>query len=109
GCELSARLRRLEQARRRCEPGAEPALVRAQPLDNVRGAERIRVAEGTAAERRPAQAEDRADVAVARGTEDALPQAVRRLVHHLQRAALGDLGGRRRAALLPLRGQVVDG
>src|SRR6266850_7170223 len=107
--EPPARLRGLEQRRRRREPGAEPALVGAQPLDHARRAERVRVPEGTAAERGPAQAEHRADVAIAGGAEDPLSQAMRGLVDHLQRAALGDLGSGRRAALLPLSGQVVDG
>src|SRR5207253_5140294 len=90
------------------EARAEPFLVRGEALHDVRGVQRVGVAERTAPEGRPAEAEHGADVAVARGAEDLLAQALRRLVDHLQDAALGDLLARGRAALLPSREQVVD-
>src|SRR5207249_860012 len=106
--ELPARAGELHQLRGRGEADAELVLVLAQPLDHLGRSQRIRIPEGTAAERRPAEPEDRADVAVARGAEDALAQAMRGLVHHLQHAALGDLAGGRRVALVALRGELVD-
>src|SRR5207244_5453658 len=58
----------------RCGREAQPELVlpTSELLHHLRGAERVRVAEGPAPEGRPAQAEDGADVAVAGGAEDAL-------------------------------------
>jgi hypothetical protein len=64
----------------------------------------VDVAERPAAEGREAEAEDRADVAVARAPEDALAEAVRGLVDHEQGAALGDLVGRQVLLRLDDRG-----
>ena len=62
-----------------------------KPIHNVRGAERIDVAKGSAEERRKSQPENRRDVPVARAAQDAFLQAAGCFVDHLQHAALGDL------------------
>src|SRR5690348_8216350 len=64
---------------------AEAHLVAAHAAKDLRGAERIDVAERPAAERRKAEPEDRADVAVARAPQNAFLEAEERFVHELQR------------------------
>ncbi len=100
----------LHQQRRGRE--ARP-VARLQPLQlrssSSRGPERVGVAERPAAEGREAEAEDRADVAVARAAQDALAQAADRLVHHLQHHPLLDLRRRDRLARAAAGQERVDG
>src|SRR5205807_3965581 len=94
--ELAPRAGELRECRSRREADAKSFLVGSEALYDVLGAQRVRVAERAAPERRPAQTVDGADVSVARGADDLLAQTVRCLVHHLQHAPLGDLVARRR-------------
>src|SRR4051812_19095962 len=90
-----------QQLRGGGEAAAEAVLIRLESLHEMPCAESVRVAEGAATEGRPAEAEDRADVAVARRAEDVLAEAVCRLVDHLQDTAFRDFVARRRRALAP--------
>src|SRR5207248_1298714 len=89
--ELSPGLAIFQQQRRRLEPRSQLFLVVLGALEQLAGAESIGPAKRPAQKRREAEAEDRPDVAVARASQHAVAEAANRLVHHLQRAALGHL------------------
>ncbi len=61
-----------------------------QRLHHFLGAKLVHIAERAAEERREADAEHRADVAVARAADHAFVQAARRFVQHHHHAALSD-------------------
>src|SRR5262249_13225109 len=72
--------RELHEERRGRETRAEALLERPRAADDFVGADDVDVAERAATERREADAEDRADVAVAWRAEDAFVEAAERLV-----------------------------
>src|ERR1039457_2925954 len=83
--------RHLDQQRARVEPPGVLGVQLLQPAHDLPRADRVDETERPAAERRKADAEHRADVAVARRADDVLLEAARPLVDHRERAAALDL------------------
>src|SRR6185503_2586329 len=78
----------LEEKLRRLESAREAGIQIFQSLDHDLDAERIHVAEGSAAERWKADAEDRAHITVPRGLDDSVLQAARGFIEHRQHGSL---------------------
>src|SRR5690606_41757800 len=89
----------LAQPRRRMEARAELALVELEPLEDPRRAERVRVAQQPAAERREPDPHDEPQVHLARVLHYAVLQRAGGLVDHGEDGALLDHGGGDVAAL----------
>src|SRR5882724_12115904 len=100
--------RLLAQQRSRRQALAVTGGVAVQPLDDRPQPLAVRLAQQAAAEGGEAEAEDDPDVDVRRVGDDPLGQTARRLVQHLENAALDDLAvGDRPRRLLPAE-QAVD-
>src|ERR1700752_5246758 len=95
--EALARTRHLQEERRRLEALAEALLERTHAAEHFDRAEDVDITEWATSECWEANAEDGADVSIARAPEDAVALTVERLVHHREAAPKRDLVGGRGA------------
>src|SRR5688500_4186172 len=106
-------VRHFEKNLRGLEASWKPRIEILEALHHDPDTERIHVAKGTTPERRKADSEDGANVAIASGADDTLAQAARRFVQHCQNGALlnldcGHLGARWSVAVCRSRNRLSN-
>src|SRR5687768_2038698 len=98
----------VEEDPRRLEARREAVVQLLEVADDVLEPDPVHVAEGAAAERGEADAEDGPDVPVARRADDPVLERPRRLVHHREHRPADDLLVADLRPLAPRRKEVVD-